>query len=236
LTGNREPLRRALAEKRAALAGLEVDWVAAAEAEAAGGAGRQVRIDDRSTWDKATWTRYLAAAATHEPVFKPRIMRLLSEIDSLEALLARPETQPVSAAAAVTAWSRSCPFATTICNRDIVMPTTIRLTTTSGSILRGPSYDMLRIDLLGPSLATEDVLIRTPSDVTAAVKRFGEAVRAAHPNASFKVNVQVPRGQRKPAGFDAAQKAGAFGDRAFLRVENEKPSPDTADPAKEPVA
>lgn len=47
-------------------------------------------MDDRSTWDKATWSRYLAAAA-HEPDFKPQIMRFLRKINSIETLLAMPE-------------------------------------------------------------------------------------------------------------------------------------------------
>jgi len=90
LLGNRQRLRDALAAKRAGVTALEAAWVAAAEADAARATSRDVRIDDRGTWDKATWARYLAAAAAHEPDFKPRIMRLLREIDSLEKLLAMP--------------------------------------------------------------------------------------------------------------------------------------------------
>ena len=89
LLGDRSRLREALATKRAQVVSLEAAWVAASEADAARAGNRNVRMDDRSTWDKATWDRYLlTAAATHEPDFKPRIMRLLREIDSLEALLA----------------------------------------------------------------------------------------------------------------------------------------------------
>ena len=67
-----------------------VAWVTAAEADAVRNTIRDVRIDDRGTWDKATWSRYLAAASVHELDFKPRIRRLLREIDSLEKLLAMP--------------------------------------------------------------------------------------------------------------------------------------------------
>ena len=88
LLGDRSRLREALAAKRAQVVSLEAAWVAASEADAARAGNRNVRMDDRSTWDKATWDRNLTAAATHEPDFKPRIMRLLREIDSLEALLA----------------------------------------------------------------------------------------------------------------------------------------------------
>jgi hypothetical protein len=55
----------ALAAKRAAIAILELAWVAVAEADAARGAGRHIRMDDRATWDKPTWARYLAAAAAY---------------------------------------------------------------------------------------------------------------------------------------------------------------------------
>ncbi len=90
LLGDRTRLREAALAKRALVAGLEVAWVAASEADAARGGSRDVRMDDRGTWDKATWHRYLTAAAAHEPDYKPRIMRLLREIDSIEILLAMP--------------------------------------------------------------------------------------------------------------------------------------------------
>jgi hypothetical protein len=90
LSGYRAQLDDALTAKRAAIAGLEAAWVAAAETDAARHAARHVRIDDRATWDKSTWVRYLAAAAVHEPRFKPHIMRLLREISSIETGLAMP--------------------------------------------------------------------------------------------------------------------------------------------------
>ena len=90
LLGDRLPLRGALATKRAALAALEAAWVTAAEADAVRNSSRDVRMDDRGTWDKATWSRYLAAASAHEPDFKPRIGRQLREIDSLEKLRVVP--------------------------------------------------------------------------------------------------------------------------------------------------
>ena len=55
-------------------------------------------MDDRATWDTATWNRYLAAAETCEPVFKPRIRRLLVEIENLEKLLVMPEGRTPRAA------------------------------------------------------------------------------------------------------------------------------------------
>ena len=73
-------------------------WVAASEAEAARSDSRSVRIDDRSTWDKATWDRYLAAALSMEPDFRPQIGRNVREIESLEKLLATPSGR-LSAAA-----------------------------------------------------------------------------------------------------------------------------------------
>ncbi len=92
LLGNRSGLRGAVSANRAEIAMLEADWVAAAEADAAPDQDKGVRRDDRSTWNKAVWDRYLAAAEAMEPSFKPRIKRLLREIDHLERLLAMPET------------------------------------------------------------------------------------------------------------------------------------------------
>ena len=90
LLGDRSHLTTSLAARRASVAELEAAWVAAAEADIVRHLGGNVRIDDRSTWDNATWLRYLAAAEQQEPAFKPRIKRLLTEIGNLEKLLAMP--------------------------------------------------------------------------------------------------------------------------------------------------
>lgn len=98
LLGDRSRLRSALVAKRSALARLEAAWVAAAEADIAPGRGRGVHMDDRATWGRATWDRYLAAASKHEPDYMPRIRRLLGEIENVEKLLALPGLEAVRAA------------------------------------------------------------------------------------------------------------------------------------------
>jgi hypothetical protein len=98
LLGDRGRLRAALLDKRATIARPETAWVAAAEADAAAGRGRIVRMDDRETWDHATWNRYLAAAARPEPNYMPRIRRLLGGIANIEKLLALPSGQAAHAA------------------------------------------------------------------------------------------------------------------------------------------
>ncbi|HME24831.1 MAG TPA: hypothetical protein VKI44_26465 [Acetobacteraceae bacterium] len=47
-----------------------------------------VRIDDRTTWDKSMWNRYLTVAAKHEPDYMPQMLRLLGEIDRFERIMA----------------------------------------------------------------------------------------------------------------------------------------------------
>jgi hypothetical protein len=84
LAGNPTRLHRALATKRAAIAALEAAWVAAAESDAARSAARNVRMDDRTTWDKPTWARYLAAAAAYQDRYLPRLRKLYSETARLE--------------------------------------------------------------------------------------------------------------------------------------------------------
>jgi hypothetical protein len=86
--GHQSRIQDALAALHAQISLLETAWVAASEVEAARGRSRDVRMDDRGTWDRATWARYLAAAAAHEPAFMPKIKRLLCEIDRLERALA----------------------------------------------------------------------------------------------------------------------------------------------------
>jgi hypothetical protein len=72
--------------------------VAACEREAARGLAHGVRIDDRETWDKPTWDRYLAAEIRCEPEYLPAMLRLLSEIDHLERVMQLPSTSSVIAA------------------------------------------------------------------------------------------------------------------------------------------
>ncbi len=101
------------------------------------------------------------------------------------------------------------------------MPTLIRLTTMPGKIQRGRLYDALVLELFGDSLGQEDISISKPAEIAPAVRAFGERIRAAYPDASFKINVTVRKGQRKPPGYDAAEKACDFKDRAFMHVETE---------------
>jgi hypothetical protein len=87
---DRSILRRGIAARRHRLAELETSMVDACERAAVRGACRNVRIDDCKTWDKATWQRYLEAAARLEPDYLPQMRRLLRDIDRFERLLTLP--------------------------------------------------------------------------------------------------------------------------------------------------
>ena len=86
---DRNILRHGIAARRHRLAELETSMVEACERAAVRGACRNVRIND---WDKATWQRYLEAAARLEPDYLPQMRRLLRDIDRFEWLLALPIT------------------------------------------------------------------------------------------------------------------------------------------------
>ena len=94
---DRSWLREAIAVRRQRLAEREADLVAACERAVAHGAGRHIRIDDRATWDRAAWNRYVAAAAQLEPDFMPEMLGLIREIERLERLVALPVTPQASA-------------------------------------------------------------------------------------------------------------------------------------------
>lgn len=83
-----EGLRLGITRRRRTLLELEMAMVAACEADAARGRAPSVRMDDRETWDRATWNRYLAAATRVEPEFGPPMQRLVREIDQLQRVLA----------------------------------------------------------------------------------------------------------------------------------------------------
>lgn len=83
-------LRAGIAERRQRLLDLEAAMVAACEADAARGRPTASRMDDRTTWDRVTWGRYLAAALRLESEYGPPMRRLLREIDQLQRVLALP--------------------------------------------------------------------------------------------------------------------------------------------------
>jgi hypothetical protein len=83
---DRGRLREAIAVRRQRLAEREADLVAACEKAVAHGAARQIRVDDRATWDRAAWNRYVGTAMRLEPEFMPEILRLIGEIERLERL------------------------------------------------------------------------------------------------------------------------------------------------------
>ena len=79
-----------IVRRRAALAALESEMIAACETAAL--ATRSVTDGplDCERWDRATWHRYLAAAMRLETVYGPRMRRLHQEIGQLERLMTLP--------------------------------------------------------------------------------------------------------------------------------------------------
>jgi hypothetical protein len=87
---DRSHLATGITSRRRRLADLEAAMAASCEAAAVRGAPRVIRVDDRGTWDRAMWQRYLDAAARLEPDYGPLMRRLLQEIDRLQRLLDLP--------------------------------------------------------------------------------------------------------------------------------------------------
>ncbi len=87
---DRNHLVSGITSRRRRLADLEAAMAASCEAAAIRGAPRAIRVDDRGTWDRAMWQRYLDAAARLEPDYGPLMRRLLQEIDRLQRLLDLP--------------------------------------------------------------------------------------------------------------------------------------------------
>lgn len=83
-------LHSGVASRQQEITELEAQLVCACEAAAARNAANGVCIEDRETWDRAMWNRYLAAAAQLEPDYGPRMRRLYQEVDQLKRLAALP--------------------------------------------------------------------------------------------------------------------------------------------------
>jgi hypothetical protein len=98
--------------------------------------------------------------------------------------------------------------------------TTIRLTAYPGrrNVECGCTSTEIAFSI-GGSTPTRTIQIARLDDITCAVAAFGGDLRKADPEPSFTISVNLAKGQRKPPGFDAAHKADAFGQHAFLRSD-----------------
>ena len=72
--------------RRARLAALETEMIAACEAAALGASSRTKVVSERERWSRATRHRYLAAAMRLEATYGPPMRRLRQEIGQLERL------------------------------------------------------------------------------------------------------------------------------------------------------
>jgi hypothetical protein len=84
---SRQALDMEVLVRRARLAELEAEMIAACEVAAGGARPRTSASFEREHWDRATWHRYLAAAMRLEAKFGPRMRRLRQEIGQLERLI-----------------------------------------------------------------------------------------------------------------------------------------------------
>jgi len=92
-TLSRRALDMQIARRRARLAELETEMIAACEVAVHGTRTRPAGFEPEHR-DRATWRRYLAAAMRFEATYGPRMRRLRREIGQLERLM----TLPIAAA------------------------------------------------------------------------------------------------------------------------------------------
>jgi hypothetical protein len=84
---DRRVLTLNIAYRRARLAELEAEMIAACEAAAPGYPFRASGRSNRGHWDRTAWDRYLATAMRMEAAYGPRMRRLRQEISQLERLI-----------------------------------------------------------------------------------------------------------------------------------------------------
>jgi hypothetical protein len=104
------------------------------------------------------------------------------------------------------------------------MPCTFTLTTLPATHRLWRGGVSTAYSLTAPILAREAIVFHRLGDIAAEVKAFGERVRARAPDASFIVILSVAKGHRKFPGYDAADRAGTFGQDAFIHVIDETAS------------
>ena len=103
------------------------------------------------------------------------------------------------------------------------MAALITLAAVPGHIEQHAGYNAKVVEICGREIARTTTPVATVGDVREAVRAFGTAIRARDPQSSFAILVGVRRGDRKPGGFDAAQRGDGFGQDDFLRVRDEAP-------------
>ena len=84
---DRQVLTLNIACRRARLADLEAEMIAACEAAAPGYPSRASATSNRGRWDRTAWHRYLATAMRMEAAYGPRMRRLRQEIGQIERLI-----------------------------------------------------------------------------------------------------------------------------------------------------
>ncbi|MFT8815961.1 MULTISPECIES: hypothetical protein [Acetobacter] len=79
------------------------------------------------------------------------------------------------------------------------------------------------MELLGNFYPAQDIVVNRLDQIRSAVTSYGERVAADRPQQSFMIMISVPRGQRRPAGFEAAYRDGSLGTAAWLHEISKNP-------------
>ncbi len=107
------------------------------------------------------------------------------------------------------------------------MAVTVTLSTMPATAAKEKYGTTMSLDLFGPSLGAEILrAISNVAEIRGAVARFGAKVRAAHPEASFYVSINLAKGSRKPSGYDAARRGNGLGQEEFVRVNDGQTEPE----------
>lgn len=81
------------------------------------------------------------------------------------------------------------------------------------------------MELLGSFYPAQEIVATRLDQIRSAVTRYGECVAVDRPRESFMIMILVPRGQRRPAGFEAAYRDGSLGTNAWVHEILKSPVP-----------
>ncbi|MCX2567449.1 hypothetical protein OQ496_13430 [Acetobacter suratthaniensis] len=81
------------------------------------------------------------------------------------------------------------------------------------------------MELLGNFYPAQDIVATRLDQIRSAVIEYGARVAADRPQESFMVMITVPRGQRRPAGFEAAYREGSLGTNDWMHEIFKRPLP-----------
>lgn len=86
-------------------------------------------------------------------------------------------------------------------------------------------YCYVNAEMMADFYPVQEITVTTLDQIREAVARYGERVALDRPRESFVITITVPRGQRRPTGFENAYHCGQLGTNVWMHDIFKHPLP-----------